>query len=150
MSTTPLTRTLDHHHNLLECLMVYSKPSKRQQPQRVTCRWRLLEESLVLQSSNHSKPSTRSSHTHNGSKNTYVRKSRAQVGHVCTWNGKESFLAQGGWVFIGTAPKTSRWALLRSWWSDHSLFHSQTVTDAMITYKFKIWLLEGLAIWLAS
>jgi hypothetical protein len=86
-----------------------SKPSMRRQPLRVTSRWCLLEKSLVPQSSRTHKSSTRISHSHNGSRNTCVRKERALKSQARCWNGQESYLAWVGRVFIAHTAKASRW-----------------------------------------
>ena len=86
-----------------------SKPSRKRQPPRVTSQWRLLEESLVPQSSRTLESSTRISHTHNGSRKACVWRERALTRQVCCSNGQEGFLARDGGVFIAHTPKTSRW-----------------------------------------
>jgi hypothetical protein len=55
------------------------------------------------------KSSTRSLHTHNGSKSTCVRKRSAQERQVCCSIGQERYPPWDEWVFIAHTQKTNRW-----------------------------------------
>ena len=100
-------------HNLLEGLheITFSTTSREWQLPRVTNQWRLLEDSLVPQSSNPWCNALGCSHTHkNAIPNQRVRE-RGRPVQICQGSfqsGQESPLMVGHGIYIGIPSKSSR------------------------------------------
>jgi hypothetical protein len=121
-----------------------SKPSRRQQPPRVTSWWRLHEESLVPQSSNHLNQAL-GSHTPPMDQGKLVCEGRglSRVKYAVQM-AKRAILHEMDGYLYPTLQKLVVGKILCTWRSDRSSIHSQIITIATATFKIEIWLLEVL------